>query len=575
MFRSIADPELRTRIKTIITCVAIVLMIAGSITGYVVYKPWRLQTLTREARAAFARDDYTEASLKARRTLQIDSAYLPGCILLAEIAEKGHNVSAVDWRERVAVLSGGSTNSLIAHASTAFNFGKQTIAKRALNGVPEADRVRPDYQAIAGAVALGAGNVAEAERFFREAARLDPQKVEHRFNLGRAQVSSPDYFTREEGRRLLSEMGAHPEFGIAALRALIASYESHDEPLAALRESERLVREPGHTFPDEIIRLRLLRAANDKSFASALAAAQEKAAENALDAGALIVWMNSAGLASDALDWAQKRAPQVAAMADVTPALASCYLTLGDWPTLLTVTKKGPWGNIDYIRHAYRAKALREGGNQAFARTEWTFATTAAARQPQALAWLARVSLIWKWSDEAEKVHWAVLEQTPNAFWAIERLRRQYLAENNTAGLRRLSSHLIKVNPADEDALNDFAMGSLLLGKEGDKALEIARELHKKHPENVNFTSTYAFALHCANRSADALSVLDSLPSEQLEQPAFAAYYGIVLSANHIPDKARRFLAVAEQGALLPEEWDLVKKAAEASADVNPPADDR
>ena len=405
----------------------------------------------------------------------------------------------------------------------------------------------------------------EAERLFSKAASIEPNKRSHRFSVAHAQSGSDDYITREKGRSLLKEMSGDSEFTIPALRALVTSHESSGEPQAALRSSDKLVAMPGHDFADELVHLRLLRAVEDERFAPALAAAQEQGARDPKDAGALLVWMSKEGLAREALEWARERAPNVRKMPGIEPGLACCYLALADWRTLLNMTMEGPWQK-EFVRHAYRARAFREQRDHSGAQREWGLAKTSAVKDPEALIWLTRTSLEWKWRDEAESTLWLTLDLLPDAKWAIELLKSHYTANGDTGGLWRVARQLVEVNPANEDAQNDLALLSLLLGKDKDKALKISRDLHEKHRDNPSYTSTYAFALHCVNRSLEAQHLLESLPLPQLSQPAYAAYYGMVLAANDSPEKARQFLEIAQRATLLPEERQLVAEAIQASA---------
>ena len=563
--RYIPDPEGRIRRRRLIAAAICLLLVAVGTFVYFIQKSWRVERLTKEARASIVRGDYAEASLQARRALQVIPDHPPACTLMAEICERAHDSDAVAWREKAVELSAGSTESLIACASTAVNFGRMAAAERALKRVPEADRNRGDFHALSGSVALDAGKFAEAERLFSEAARLEPDKLAHRFSLGRAQVSSRDYLTRETGRRVLAELAGRAEFTVPALRVLIASHEFTGEPQAALGLSEKLIATPAHAFPDEIVRLRLLRATHDSGFALALAMTQEKAAGEVKNAGALLVWMSSVGLAGEALDWALKRTSAVGRLPGIEAGVASCHLALGDWAALFSISQKGRW-DAEYIRRAYRARALREQHNATPARTEWDLALSSARTKPDGLTWLARTAIEWKWRDEAEQVLWESLEKVPGATQPVELLKGHYIANENTAGLMRIAGHLLKVNAANEDAQNDLALLSLLLGKDHGQALTVTRTLHEKHSGSAAYASTYAFALHCANRPDEALRLFDSMPEDQLREPAYAAYYGIVLAATNSLEKARHFLEIAQHASLLPEERELVEKASRASA---------
>ena len=549
---------------------ALGIIVAGSVAGFFFYRPWRLDSLHRSARASFDRGDYGEASLKARRALQLDPNYVPACVTMAQVAEHDRHPDAVTWRERVLRLSGDSPDSLLAFASSALSFGKKASARAALERVPEAGRQREDYQVVAGTLALEAGDNAEAARFYENAQRINPEKAAYRLALGKAQSASDDYLTRDAGRRLLADLAADPALGAVALRTLIANHEAHEEFEAALRHTRQLVALPSHEFSDEVLRLRLLQTTGDDSFTAALAAIEQAAEDNPNHAGALLLWMSRAGLASEALDWALKRAPKVGKSPEVRPALAGCYLTLGDWPTLIVSTQSGAWKLVEYVRHAYRARAFREQGENGFARSEWTLALNTGARQTDALSWLAQMAAEWKWPDEMEQSLWALLDQAPGNRHAIATLTSRYFGKGDTAGLRRIAAHLVKSDPADENAQNDLAISSLLLGVETDRAMRMAKDLYTRHPDNATYASTYAFALHCASRTAEGLGVLESLPPKQLEDPAFAAYYGIMLAANHSSEKARHFLEIGREASLLAEEKELLAKAERMVADSNP-----
>lgn len=541
------------------------LVTAGAIAGFVFSKPWRVARLSREAREALLSGDLSVASLKARRALQLDTEALAPCVVLAELAESAGDPTAVMFRERVVELSPDSADALILCARSALTFGKPAVANRVLAKVQPADRDRADYHAAAGELALKNENFAAAERHFASAVRCEPSVDLHRFHLGQAQLGSPDYLTRESGRQLLIELTEKSEFRIPAGRALVASYEATAEPIAALRACEKLVEAPEHAFDDELTHLHLLRITEDPRLASALAQAQAFAAPHARDAGALLLWMSQEELAAEAVEWAKHRNPQVARMADVQPALAGCHLVLRDWPALLAVTRRGPWQVVEFARHAYRARALQETGGSSAARLEWEQAIAAAGRQAEAHKWLAQVAIKWGWQDEAERSLWALLDEAPGTRWALDRLQDKYLREHHTLGLRRVAAHVVQAEPENESALNDFAMSSLLLGRELERALRISEELHWKHPENAAFASTYAFALNCAKQPAAALKVFEKLPPEALENPAIAVYYGIVLAANKAPEKARHFLEIGTQATLLEEERALLTRAAKVA----------
>ena len=553
-----------------ITWIAAVLVAIATVMDLFFYKPWRSQRLHRAALAAMARGDYGVASLKAQWALQLDPYSVPTSVTMADIAEHERMPNAVAWRERVLQLTDESADSLIAYASCALSFGRRGSAKSALDRVPAADRQREDCLAVAGAIALDEGDNAKAVRFYESALRLNPDKPAYRLALGKGQAGSDDYVTREAGRRTLAGLATDPALGVVALRTLIASYEARNEFQTALGQTQALVALPAHQFADEMLRVRLMQIVGDADFEASLTAIQRKAEDNPTNAASLLEWMNRSSLASQALEWALKRSPKIGQMPGVRPAIAGSHLSVGNWPAVLTALQGGAWKGVEHVRHAYRARALREKGETSLARSEWNAALGAAARKIDALTWLAQMAADWKWPEELEQSLWSLLDQAPGNPWAIDLLSNFYFEKNNTMGLRRIAVHLVKADPTDENAQHDLAISSLLLGSDMERAKATAKELYEKHPDNATYASTHAFSLHCAKRTEEGLAVLESLPPERLEEPGIAAYYGILLAANHSPEKARHFLRLGRKSSLLAEEKVLMDEAEKTLDPPNP-----
>jgi tetratricopeptide (TPR) repeat protein len=562
-------PENRSRLIVLWIVVASVVIGGGTAIGLHLYRPWRQERLMSEARAAAERGDFAVASLNLRRALQTSPNDVRVCRLMAEILEEAQSPDAVWWQGRIAELSPGSTDAAMEWARVALKFRKYSTTEKALAVVPEADRQRIDWLTTAGSVAFESGRNAEAEKHFAAALAQQPDEPGHRLALGRVQVLSSDFFTRETGRAQLRQLAAQPEHALTALRALAASHEASGEPVAALRDIERILQTPGYTFLDELTRLRLLHRTEDERFAATLADLQSRAATVPKNAGALIVWMGSVELAREAIAWATEREPKVGRMPEVRQAVAGCYLALKDWEAALKITATGPWPQGDYIRHAYRSRALRGRGERQLARTEWNLATSAAQERPEAIQWLSRIAAGADWTDEREQALWMAVANVPDPKWAVSQLGRRFHEKRDTANLHRLATRSLAADPQNDNLRNDLAFLSVLIGKEPERALIDAQSLHRKHPDNAAYASTYALALHVARRSEEALEVFEKIPAETRAQPAFAAHFGVILAANGRWDDAAKYLDLGRLAPLLPEEAALLEKAARMVADSN------
>jgi thioredoxin-like negative regulator of GroEL len=129
---------------------------------------------------------------------------------------------------------------------------------------------------------------------------------------------------------------------------------------------------------------------------------------------------------------------------------------------------------------------------------------------------------------------------------------------------------MLQSDPANEDAQNDFALLSLLTMKESQKAETMARALFQKHPQNSAYASTYAFALYLKGESREAQQILDGLPAPREDEQSLAAYYAIILAANHDESEAAHYASLARGAHLLPEEKRLLLEAVGAAAQREP-----
>jgi Flp pilus assembly protein TadD len=139
-------------------------------------------------------------------------------------------------------------------------------------------------------------------------------------------------------------------------------------------------------------------------------------------------------------------------------------------------------------------------------------------------------------------------------------LNEFYTQSANTRGLNRLFTVLVARNPEDMGAKNNLAVTAFLLGLQNARAHELAREVFTRYPSNESCASTYAYSLYLQGKRDEALKAFAGVNRSALEQPAIALYYGVVLGTN-APAEATRYLDLAAQGKLLPEEKALLDNA--------------
>ena len=125
----------------------------------------------------------------------------------------------------------------------------------------------------------------------------------------------------------------------------------------------------------------------------------------------------------------------------------------------------------------------------------------------------------------------------------------------------KLYSQEVRRSPADLPSRNNLALVALLLDAKEAQPFDLAREVYQKSPTNANFASTYAFALLVREKNAEALKIIESLKTQDLQSPGIAGYYGLILQATGNGAKAKKYLNLAVKGRLLPEERKLFERA--------------
>ncbi len=296
-------------------------------------------------------------------------------------------------------------------------------------------------------------------------------------------------------------------------------------------------------------------------FEAALKNVQTAAAAKPEETASLLLWMQRNDRAADALVWAAELPAQTKAVPVVSAALGFCGVAVQDWPGLEKLVVKADWGALDFLRRALLARVFKERGNADLARTTWRDAVTTAARQTDGLLRLLRVAESWQWGEEARDIYWALADDPVTRQSALQQLYRDYSSAGDTAGLNRVVARLSELDPGSDILKNNRLIYSLLSGDRSAANLALARALYLKEPTNAAFTSTYAFALYVSGRTGEAVATMNTLRNDQLEEPANAAYYGVFLVANGAPADARKYLDLARQAKLLPEERQLVEKA--------------
>ena len=528
--------------------------------GFHWYQNRKQTNLINLAQFHLAKSDPQKAQLCLKMVLSSNPNNLKAVRMMADLTSTTRNPEALTWRKRVVELNPESMEDKLSLAQTAMILGDFNSASNALASVNAAGQKTAAFQNVAGAGAEAAGRLAEAEAHYIEAARLDPKVPAIQVNLAKVRLQGTNESAKAESRTVLASIAADPgnaALCCVALRELIKDAARSQHLDKAVPLANQLVRQTNSTFNDQIMRLDLLKQTGNAGFKAALAEAQQAAVKNPLNINDLATWQVANTGLDSTLAWLQTLPMSIQTSQPATLSIAQCLAFKSDWAALRAWVEKQNWGNMEFIRHAFLARAMRELGLSATSETEWQTALTLTGYQEPNLAMLLKLVSQWSWDSKTEDLLWAIVNKYPAEQWANNVLGQYLFNAGRTRPLMMLYVQQLDWNPTNAPVKNNLTMCALLLDAQELKPHDLARSLFDSAPDNPSYISTYAFSLYLQKKNAEALKVIQKLNPEELKKPSNAGYYGLILKANGDPAKAKTYLnlaATAAKSTLLPEE---------------------
>jgi len=511
-----------------------------------------------------AKDDGRNALLCVQQVLRSDPHNLDATRVMAQLTEAARSPGAVLWWSRVVELNPHSLDDRLALAQSAVVMRDYATATNALGGVDQADKNTVAYHNIAGTVAAAANLPAQAEQQFLEAARLDPENQSVQLNLAVVRLHGTNLAAVTEARDSLRQLSSNATSSFLrcqALRELAFDALRHRQADEALLLSKQLLQETNSTFQDRLLRLDVLQQAQPAGFRAALAAFQHEAGGDPGKISALATWQMANTSPQDALTWLRTLPSNTQTNQSVELLVAECCTMLRDWHGLQSSIERQNWAELEFLRHAFLSRALRGQELADSSKAEWELALQAANGQKAGLIMLLRLAAQWNWQSEGEDILWTIVNRYPGEHWAVQGLSQALYAGGRTRSLMQLFGQEAKRIPSDLSAKNNLAMTALLLDAQELKPYDLAREVYQKSPTNAFYVSTYAFSLYLQGKNAEALKVIKTLTLQELRDPSWAGYYGLILKATGDRAEARAYLDLSSKARLLPEEKKLFDDA--------------
>jgi hypothetical protein len=349
-------------------------------------------------------------------------------------------------------------------------------------------------------------------------------------------------------------------FAPEALRWLARDAADHADFENALKFSDELLSKTNAPDADRFEHLTLLQRAKKPEYATYLASLEKKAGNDPVEIYKVAAWQIDSGNPASALAWLDTFPAAVQGKRPVPVARADALGAMKKWSALTDFLASQKWEEQEFLRMALLSHSLRMGQDEEVSKANWNRAVRAASENAEQLSVLTQLSGKWGWETETESLLWIMAEKFPGQNGALESLDRVYGANRDASGLLRVCELKLRKNPADNLSKNNVAMISLLLKTNLANAHELAQEVYKAEPKNAAFVSTYAYSLHLQGKTREAVKLLEGLGEAELKKPEIAFYYVVLLNAAGEPDKAKDYLALAENAQVLPEEKKLLGK---------------
>ena len=550
--------------KTIIVLSCCVGLLLLGYSGYRGYQVWKQSHGMAMARAYFAKGDARNTIISLEGVLHTNPRNIDACRMIAGMTESVRDQRALVWRERVLELNPKSFEDRLALVQASIIFQDYPLASNTLAGVTGADRKTAAYNYIAGNVSLVEGHLDDAEAHFSEAIRLDPSNPVPQMNLAVVRLHRNNALDMAEARIALQRVimtSTNASLCSQARRELINDAMRFNNITTALTLSKELAEQPNSVFDDKLLRLNVLLKGNSNEFKPTLGLYQSEAATNPAILFGLANWQMKQISTNAALGWLQSLPIQTRTNQPASLLIAQCQLALGDWRGLQSALQQQDWNELEFMRHAFLARALREQGLTEASAAEWGVALKSASDSKGMTTALFRLAALWRWNTEAEQILWTVVNKYPEEKWATTTLSEHLVAGQRTRSLMELFDIMFKRNPDDLDTKNNLAMTAMLLGEQELDPYDLARDVYEKAPANPSFVSTYAFSLYLQKKYPEALRVMQQLTPKDLQDPSVDGYYGLILKANGNMAAAKSFLDRSSRGRLLPEEQDIFTQA--------------
>jgi len=556
------------RKKLLLIGIPILALAAG--LGVWGYERWARTNAIRIARQWLQAGRLDRASDAVRDALAAEPGLPDSWRVASELAwREGNKATAVDYAKKAAAVSRYQNEEVLAWAEAAILSDDLPGAQEALACLDPAAVARSARALrLKGEIARRQLRFGDARDDFRGALELDtkagvPSVAIDEVPLGISDLQEPGDAGRADGQAILTKWAPDPDWGAAALRALLNDAVVHREAGPATRLAETLRAHPRCTLGDIPTCLQALQRFGPEHYEAALTALEKSSGANPTAASQLLGWLNQIGQPAEAARWGATLDPAMARKPPVAQGIAEALRATGRWADLQDWTAHVDWGaEVAFLGYAYGLAAARGRGDAPAADTALRNLESDGRRSPAHALFAGDSLYAWGFPDESARLLWLASERPDLALTALGTLARLYQMRRDAVGEYRAFSRLAEVLPADRGVANNYAYFAAVtdLGSQT-RVKQIAADNFDHEPENIYYRSTYAFVLAWSGQGAEAMKVIEPVARDWAKSPAIAFAYGAALTAVGRAPEARPVFESLNPRTLSPQEIGWIRTA--------------
>lgn len=561
---SLHPKEIRRRKRWFIFFIVLVILTFTLIfTARPIYrkaKVWRVRQLAAQAELLMTQEKWTEAALKAHSAYQLKTDEEAAIRVVARLQSKtGKSTVAISFWRQLQAIKANTTEDDLIYTEDLLKAGLPDDAQEQIAQILAQNPETAEHLRLASRVYLNSRQIKESLSYAEKAYALDPKNEEGRLLLALLQLSSRDAGLSDTGKQTLLSIGQNKDkIGLDALTALALrndlTPEDIEKVIAGIKVHPSVAE--GHRLTALSLEIQLH---PEERLALIEKATDERKSAEPMVKQAFGVWLNG-----------QREHERTIAFLPLEEALTRRDLLLVHLDALSALKR---WNEVQRILESknipleethtqlFLARSLKEQGDLSKSNIHWGRAHAAAAPSLEHMLYLATYAMKLGENEQAERAYRKLASNAKTARPAYGVLLKFARGRGETAGLFKVLSEMHERWPNDPAISNDYAYLSLLLNKNINTSLEIAKSLVEQSPASLPHRTTLALAYLRKGSFASALKVYDNLDIawEKMDKSMYAVY-AAVLAQNFKEQEARKIMATLKLDTLRPEERALLPK---------------